>query len=254
MDTSERRDAVVRMMRRRGFVSVAELADEGGVSRRTILRDLAALRDQGFRIDAEPGRGGGVRLDPTSVQLTTRLSAEEVFSLLLSVSVLRASQSLPFAGVADRGLARIEASLPPDRVKSLRELLARVLVGAPAGESFLSEIGEMDPDLLGVFELGFTRQRYIAFGYVDRSGARTVRRVEPQGIFVRTPVWYLIGYDPDRADFRHFRMDRIEGPVLLEGERFTVRHMDLILKTCPGAVPVGKGCPFVPTSFNDVHA
>lgn len=43
--------------------TVQDLALQHGVSTRTITRDLSLMRDQGMQIDADRGRGGGVRLD-----------------------------------------------------------------------------------------------------------------------------------------------------------------------------------------------
>ena len=68
-----RQDAIVRSLRRNGTSTLAELAEAVGASRRTVLRDIGALRDQGFVIYSEPGRGGGLQLDPQSVQTMARL-------------------------------------------------------------------------------------------------------------------------------------------------------------------------------------
>ncbi|EDQ03865.1 probable deoR-family transcriptional regulator, partial [Sulfitobacter indolifex HEL-45] len=86
----------------------------------TLLRDIAALRDEGFVIHSESGRGGGVQLDPQSMQTTARLSVAEVFALLISVAAVRAAQNLPFSDLADAGLAKIERALPSDKVRDLR--------------------------------------------------------------------------------------------------------------------------------------
>ena len=40
------------------------LAAELGISRRTLHRDVAILRDNGLAIEAARGRGGGMRLHP----------------------------------------------------------------------------------------------------------------------------------------------------------------------------------------------
>ena len=42
--------------------TVDELAEEVGASRRTVLRDIGALRDEGYVIHSEVGRGGGLSL------------------------------------------------------------------------------------------------------------------------------------------------------------------------------------------------
>ncbi len=232
MDVRTRQDALARHMRRSGHVGIAELAEATGVSRRTVLRDIAALRDQGFVIHSEAGKGGGVYLDPSSVQLTAKLSVNEVFALLISVSVMRATQTLPFGKIADAGLAKIERALPRDKVKDLREILGRLYVGSEAPASLRSSMGPVSPDLLSVFEQGFIGLRRMRFDYVDRLGRPTSREVEPQALLVLPPIWYVIGYDPDKAAFRNFRMDRIKKPALAEGSRFRRRTIDLEESYC----------------------
>jgi predicted DNA-binding transcriptional regulator YafY len=113
----------VRILRRNGISTVNILAAEVSASRRTILRDIGALRDQGFVIHSECGRGGGLQFDPQSVQTTARLSVAEVFALLIGIAAMRAARSLPFSDLADAGLAKIERALPSDKVKDLRRLL-----------------------------------------------------------------------------------------------------------------------------------
>ena len=68
MNIRLRHDAIVRILRRNGTSTVNDLAGEVGASRRTVLRDIVALRDQGFVIHSESGRGGGLQLDPQSMQ------------------------------------------------------------------------------------------------------------------------------------------------------------------------------------------
>ena len=93
MNIRARHDAILRTLRRDHTSTVEALAPEVGASRRTILRDIADLRDQGFRIYSEQGRGGGLQLDPQSLQSTPRLTVAEVFALLLSVASMRAAKA-----------------------------------------------------------------------------------------------------------------------------------------------------------------
>ncbi|SLN47468.1 helix-turn-helix transcriptional regulator [Roseisalinus antarcticus] len=220
-----RQDAIVRSLRRNASATIDALAQDVGASRRTVLRDIAALRDQGFVIHSEPGRGGGLSLDPTSVQTTPRLSVPEVFALLISVASMRAAGTLPFAGLADSGLAKIEKALPTDKLRDLRRILDCLWIGPLAPGVDLSDMGALDPALLPAFETAFLDRRPLCFGYRDRTGAETVRQVEPQAMLILPPLWYLVAWDPSRGDFRHFRMDRIGAPACVEGPTFSRRHV-----------------------------
>lgn len=233
MNSRNRQDVLIRHLRRSGTSTVAELAVEVGASRRTILRDIGALRDQGFVIHSEPGRGGGLQLDPQSVQTTPRLTVAEVFALLISVAAMRATGSLPFAGLADAGLAKIERALPPDRLRDLRRFLDCLHVGQLAAEQDLSDLRPMDAALLPAFETAFLNHQLLRFRYRDGKGARTERRVEPQAMLILPPLWYLVAWDPARDGFRHFRMDRITAPEPVPESRFRRRHVPFADDVCP---------------------
>ena len=69
MNVRLRHDTIVRHLRRNGTSTIDTLADEVGVSRRTVLRDISTLRDEGYVIHSDVGRGGGLQLDPQSMQL-----------------------------------------------------------------------------------------------------------------------------------------------------------------------------------------
>ena len=225
MNVRLRHDAIVRSLRRNGTSTVADLAEEVGASRRTVLRDISALRDEGFVIHSEPGRGGGLQLDPQSVQATARLSVAEVFALLISVASMRAAGNLPFSGLADAGLAKIEKALPSDKVRDLRRFLDCLYVGRLSPQVNISDMGAMDPVLLPAFETAFLGQLYLRFQYRDAKGAVTSRTVEPQAMLILPPLWYLVAWDPARKDFRHFRMDRISGPGYVQDTTFRRRHV-----------------------------
>ena len=233
MDVRSRHDGIVRILRRSGTSTVDDLAKQVGASRRTILRDIGALRDQGFVIHSECGRGGGLQLDPQSMQTTARLSVTEVFALLISVAAMRAARSLPFSDLADAGLAKIERTLSAEKVRDLRRLLNCLYVGQLSPRQDLSDMGPLDGALLPAFEVAFLHQLPLRFLYRDAKGEETRRHVEPQAMLILPPLWYLVAWDPARDGFRHFRMDRIHRPEIVEGATFRRRHVPFEKDVCP---------------------
>ncbi len=225
MNTRARHDTIIRSLRRNGTTTVADLATEAHVSRRTILRDISALRDEGFTIHSEPGRGGGLQLDPQSVQTTPRLSVTEVFALLISVASMRAAGNLPFAGLADAGLAKIEKALPAEKVRDLRRLLDCLYVGELSPLVDISDMTAMDTALLPAFETAFLQRQHLSFQYRDAKKSVTNRMVEPHAMLILPPLWYLVAWDHSRDDFRYFRMDRISTPQVHEGPSFKRRRV-----------------------------
>lgn len=233
MNIRNRHDAIVRTLRRNGTATIDELAEEVGASRRTVLRDISALRDEGFVIHSESGRGGGVQLDPQSMQTTARFSVAEVFALLISVAAMRAAQNLPFSDLADAGLAKIEKSLPSDKVRDLRRILDCLHVGKLSPKQDISDIQPIDPTLLPTFEIAFLQQLQLRFEYRDAKGNKTNRTVEPQAMLILQPLWYLVAWDPLRDDFRHFRMDRISNSECVTDAPFRRRHVPFDDDVCP---------------------
>lgn len=226
MKSRTRQDALIRSLRRSSGATLSSLSDEVGASRSTILRDLSALRDEGYVIHTEQGRGGGLSLDPQSIQTTARLSVPEVFALILGIASMRAAGALPFSGLADSGLAKIEKALPPDKLRDLRRMLSCLYVGPLAPQVDVSGIAEIDGELLPCVEQTFLGRLPLRFDYTDAKGTVSARCVEPHAMLILPPLWYLVAWDPIRQDIRHFRMDRISSPEIADGAPFRRRHID----------------------------
>jgi predicted DNA-binding transcriptional regulator YafY len=209
MNVRLRHEVIVRTLRRKSSSTVKELAEEASVSRRTVLRDISALRDQGFIIHSECGPGGGLQLDPRSVQTAAQLSVAEIFALLISVTTMRTAQTFPFSDLADAGLGKIEKALPSDKVKDLRSLLDCLHVGQLSSSQNITDTGPMDTALLPVFETSFIQRRLMRFHYQDAQNTKTSRVVEPQAMLILPPIWYLVAWDPSRSNFRHFRIGSV---------------------------------------------
>jgi predicted DNA-binding transcriptional regulator YafY len=179
------------------------------------LRDLSALRERGMPIEGDAGPGGGVRLDPARGLAAVHLSLSEVIAIWLAARLSKAASDLPWGEAATSGLAKLLASLPSAKGRALRALCRRVVVGGPASAKVREGAGATSPELLRLFEQAFSSGFGLGFQYVDREGKTSQRRIEPHGLLVETPVWYVLARDLDKAEPRMFRMDRISRPRLL---------------------------------------
>ncbi len=206
---------LVDLLRGRQAATVAHLAGELGVSRRTLLRDLALLRDRGLPIRGEAGPGGGVRLEGDRGLSAVHLSVGEVVSLWLGARLSQAATELPWGEAGNRAMAKLLGSLPSEKARALRALCRRVVVGRPASAAVVAGAGSAPKELLRLFEQAFSQGIGLGFHYTDREGRKTVRRVEPHGLLAEPPVWYVLARDLDKAEPRTFRMDRIARPRLL---------------------------------------
>jgi len=207
-------------LRSHDAATVAAIASDLGVSRRTVLRDLATLRDRGWPIRAEAGPGGGVLLDRDRGLSAVHLSDDEIAALWLSVRLSASISAVPWRAAARSGLDKAFASLPAARAKTLQRLVRRVLVGRPATARIRDELGKVSTELLAAFERAFARDACLAFEYTDRHGRRTRRIVEPHGLLIEAPAWYVLARDAESGAARMFRMDRIRNARELEERRF----------------------------------
>jgi predicted DNA-binding transcriptional regulator YafY len=173
-------------------------------------------------------------MDPSTVLLSGHLTADEVVGLIVSVSLLRASPWMPFSREAERALVKIERALPPERIRSLRLLLRRVLVGSPAPDA-TRDLDSVAATVLVAFERAFGARFVLAFRYQNREGHASRRQVEPQALLVRAPLWYVVGWDLARDGLRLFRMDRVTNPRVLTTRTFALRNLELVAGACPDA-------------------
>jgi predicted DNA-binding transcriptional regulator YafY len=208
----ERVMELLELLRGREEITVAEIASALRVSGRTVHRDLATLRARGIAISSDSGPGGGVRLERDRGVAAVHLSTDEVVALWLAARLSADASLLPWSGAARSGLNKLFASVPRERARSMRELCRRLVIGRPASPRILAEAGRPSAELLEVFERAFSQGVCLSFDYQDRHGQVTRRCVEPHGLLVEAPVWYVLAFDVEKSAARMFRMDRISRP------------------------------------------
>ena len=215
MSRSERLLDLIQVLRRhRRPVSGQALADELGVSLRTVYRDIQTLIGQGAAIDGEAGIGFVLR--PGFVLPPLMFTDEEIEALVLGLRFVARQTDAPLERAAADALAKIAAVLPDD----LRERVADVgLIAAP--------VAVVDPIDLAPLRAAIRSEHKVVLDYADKRGERTRRTIWPIaiGFFERTRV--IAAWCELRADFRHFRTDRIAA-LRLTGRRYPQRRRVLM--------------------------
>lgn len=216
-DAHARRMDLLAWLRGRSDATAALAAERFGVSPRTILRDVAFLRDRGEPIASSPGPGGGLVLRRDARLAPVRLDVEEVLGLTLAAQgALGSSPRSPFGAAATRAAERLIASLSHERAKELRRLLERIVVGKEASEHIVGTLAPVEEGLLASLEEAFATRRLLRFCYIDARGRRSSREAEAQGLLVMMPVWYIVAQDRLRDAPRFFRMDRMTNVEIKE--------------------------------------
>lgn len=223
MSRADRLLTLLELLRGRDALTIAEIAAELDVSPRSVHRDLALLRARGLPISGESGPGGGVRYERDRGVAAVHLGDDEVVALWLSAHLGRVATELPWGRAARHAMEKLFASVPRERSRALRALCRRVVVGNAASPRVRQDAREPPAELLGIFERAFTAGVCLGFAYRDREGKESLRRVEPHGLLVEPPVWYVLAHDLDREAPRTFRMDRVSRPRLLADRTFRPR-------------------------------
>ena len=199
-------------------VSASRLADRFAVSRRTVERDLAALRESGLPLRSEQGRDGGT----VTLEVVDRgrvvLTAPQVMAL--AVAVEQAGEGTPWREDAVAALDRITDALPAAtraEAARLRGQARLARVPGPAGPP--PEVRRAVEDALSVT-------------YVDASGRVTRRDVEPVGLLHAPSGWYVIAWCVLRGDRRLFRLDRLRQAAVTD-RPCAERDVDEVLGEVP---------------------
>jgi predicted DNA-binding transcriptional regulator YafY len=94
-------------------VTAARLAEETGVSQRSLYRDIDSLRAAGARIDGE--RGYGYRLTEDYALPPQTFSRDEIEAIVLGMAQVKHMGDPALARAAEAVLAKVAATLPDDR-------------------------------------------------------------------------------------------------------------------------------------------
>lgn len=217
-----------------------------GVSERTVRRDVDRLRELDFAVVSTRGPDGGYRLE-AGARLPPLLLDEQ--QALAVVVALRTTVALGggLGETAARALTTVDRLLP----SRVAHQVARFAVdaAAPAGAV------PVEPEVLLAVGAAVRDRQTLRFDHepVDgpgddpgdggreprRPGARTT---EPHHLLLRRGRWYVVGWSPERDDWRVHRLDRMRlRPP--HGRRFEPRAL-------PGDDPVA----FVESRFRGSSA
>ena len=204
-------------------MTVGQLAEHFGISERTVYRDVVTLRDQDVPIYGEPGQQGGIWLGGEYSMPPIGLSIGEAVGLWLA---FRMTQSQTPRAVGDSlrtAFSKAMATLPDQRRRRYESVLNRIVVGVPPNPDLVLRSADLNHEVYTEVERAVLGSFRLRFDYVDGTGRSSSRDVEPHGMLVQAPLWYLLAYDLGRQGARMFRLDRISKAAADETLRFEPR-------------------------------
>jgi predicted DNA-binding transcriptional regulator YafY len=223
----DRLDLLTRVLRDRPGITVTLLARELGVSARSVFRDLDHLRDRGYPIEGDRGRGGGVRLHASWGLGKVLLSSEEALCTLLSLAISEKLAFPMFSSDLGRARKKIVDAFPSSERKKIAPLRERIFVGRSASARVSSSYAIPDPAMMRRLQVAFVRETTVRADYVKETGEPSSRRVEPHAMLINWPAWYLLGFDHLRGEPRTFRFDRFRNVEIEEDAPFRARPREM---------------------------
>lgn len=186
-------------------VSGAVLAEELGVSLRTLYRDIASLQAQGAKIEGEAGLGYVLRPGFTLPPLM--FTTEEIEALALGARWVADRTDSYLAAAAKQALSKIAAVLPAELRLELDT--AALLIGPSPYESDSDET-------LQLIRAAIRQEMKLELFYLDAKGQGSSRLIWPCALAFFDQSRVVVAWCESRQAFRHFRVDRIQSLIALE--------------------------------------
>jgi predicted DNA-binding transcriptional regulator YafY len=214
---------IVTLLQSRRMITAQKLADELGVSVRTIYRDIADLSDTGVPVEGEAGVG--YRLSPGYTLPPLTFDREEIEALVMGARMAESHADPALGAAARRALVKIEAVLPAP----MRKALLSTALFAPTRRERPEALELLEPLRAAIFA-----RNKVELAYTRKDGTDTARIVRPVGLYFWVTSWSLAAWCELREDWRSFRLDRILS-MRVKGEVFTgdditleayVRHIE----------------------------
>ncbi len=187
-------------------VTANELAEHFEVSVRTIYRDIDTLSTAGIPIYASPGKGGGIALLDDYILNKSVLSEKEQNEILFALQSLTVTRNPE----TDKVLSKLSSFFNKNKINWI--------------EVDFSPWGSNKNQVCRFTTLkdAVLNYRVIEFVYVNSSGEKIIRRVEPIKLVFKVNAWYLYGFCLYRNEYRTFKISRMS-KVQVTQEHFSKR-------------------------------
>ncbi len=183
--------------------SAAELAEELGVSRRTLFRDLSALKTAGvpYQHDEEHG----FRIEPSFFLPPVNLKINETLGLMLLARSAEDSRSQPLYQSAIDAVRKLAATLPAP----YREVAADLMLNVSVRGGAVSQV-QQDADHFAAFQKAIDQRRICRMRYDSLFDKQRIEiAMHPYHLHWAVRAWYVIGYSVKHKQVRMFKLARI---------------------------------------------
>ncbi|MPY18704.1 helix-turn-helix transcriptional regulator [Paenibacillus glucanolyticus] len=228
MQKSQRLIQLMMMINAKKTFTVKELADEFGLSVRTLSRDLDELSVLGVPIYSVQGRGGGYRLLQERMLPPISFTESEAIAIFFACQSLNDFSSLPFGDGAAAAIHKFYHYLPADIKEQINRLKDRVMIH--------NSFRPMSANILQTLMQAVMVRQVVTVHYRSSTGS-SQRDIQPIGLYASSGYWYCPAYCFTQDDIRQFRVDRMTAASL--NKSIAIRE-DIAVKTLKNK-PVTSG-------------
>ena len=208
-EKKERQEQILDCLRSESYWTSGRLCNHLDVSYRTLMRDLAELKEAGVPIQSERGRGGGISIVGRWGLSKLQLNNSEVITLLVSLAITESIKTPILVDNIHSIKNRISSAFPIDQQQVISRIRKRVLIGDIATEEVVQSYATPRNSVLADLTDSFFNLTKIRIKYRSAKNELTERLIEPQILCLVFPVWYFLCWDELRQSVRLFRIDRI---------------------------------------------
>ncbi|MGO2082683.1 helix-turn-helix transcriptional regulator [Vagococcus sp.] len=182
-------------------ISAKELATIFEVSTRTIYRDIEAISMAGIPVHSTSGVGGGFEIMENYKMDKNTFSEADIITLLTGVSSI---PNIMKNKEVTNTLTKIKKFIPADKLESINLQTEQLHI------DFSHWMGDRDLEVyLNIIKNALQKNQLLFFEYLNHSGIKTKRQIEPYQLVLKNTQWYLYGYCYERNDFRLFKLTRL---------------------------------------------
>lgn len=203
LNATARRLQLVAVLQARPGITGRALAERFTTTERTIRRDVAGLRELGYRIDAVPGRAGGYTLGTGSARPPLVLDDAEAVAVALGLRMVAEAGVRDVDDAAVTAIAKLEQMLP-SRVRA--RLTA---IGAVTSSGNRLRAALVDADVLATCAVACRSGEGLRIRNRRTGTPPRGQDVQPRRLVHLAGRWYMLAYAVAVTDWRVFRLDRV---------------------------------------------
>jgi predicted DNA-binding transcriptional regulator YafY len=222
------------------YTTALDLAEEHGVTERTIRRDIEALQDAGFPLydDRVDGRKVWRLVEGYKQRLTQSFTLAELSALFFSKNLLSFLGGSPFAQDLESAFAKIREALPSKSIPYLGRV-QELFSARPDPWKDYSKKQDIIADLIDAT----LHQRQVRIAYFSFNSRRTkTYTLDPYRLVYYHGGLYLYARAHEYAEVRTFAIERIQKIEVMESE-FEVPSDFNVSEYARGAFGIAGGSP-----------